>query len=52
MTDKLAMSKAEQMLTWAYNQALSSHGPIDGALELAESYQRADMIPQEGPPML
>ena len=39
MTDKLAMSKAEQMLTWAYNQALSSHGPIDGALELAESYQ-------------
>ena len=27
------------MLTWAYKQALSSHGPIDGAIALAESYQ-------------
>ena len=27
------------MLEWSYKQALSSHGPIDGAIELAESYQ-------------
>ena len=39
MAKKLTMSKMEQMLTWAYKQALSSHGPIDGAIELAESYQ-------------
>ena len=39
MTKELTMSKVERMLTWAYKQALSSHGPIDGAIELAESYQ-------------
>lgn len=36
---KLTFSKIEKTLTWAYKQALSSHGPIDGAIELAESYQ-------------
>ena len=30
---KLTMSTVERMLTWAYKQALSSHGPIDGAIE-------------------
>ena len=39
MTEPLTESKVERMLTWAYKQALSSHGPIDGAIELAESYQ-------------
>ena len=39
MAKKLTMNKVEQMLTWTYKQALSSHGPIDGAIELAESYQ-------------
>ena len=39
MTEALNEGKVERMLTWAYKQALSSHGPIDGAIELAESYQ-------------
>ena len=39
MAKELTMSKIEQTLRWAYKQALSSHGPIDGALELAERYQ-------------
>ena len=39
MAKELTMSTVERTLTWAYKQALSSHGPIDGALELAESYQ-------------
>ena len=39
MTKALTLSKAEQMLTWAYQKALSSHGPINGAVELAESYR-------------
>ena len=39
MAKELTISKIEQTLTWAYKQALSSHGPIDGAIELAESYQ-------------
>ena len=39
MAKELTMSKIEQTLTWAYKQALSSHGPINGALALAESYQ-------------
>ena len=39
MTEEVTMSKVEQTLTWAYKQALSSHGPINGAIELAESYQ-------------
>ena len=39
MAKKLTLDKVEQALTWAYKQALSSHGPIDGAIELAESYQ-------------
>ena len=39
MAKELTIGKVERMLTWAYKQALSSHGPIDGAIELAESYQ-------------
>ena len=39
MTEELTEGKMERILTWAYKQALSSHGPIDGAIELAESYQ-------------
>ena len=39
MTKELTMSKVERTLTWAYKQALSGHGSIDGAIELAESYQ-------------
>ena len=39
MAKELTMSKIEQTLRWAYKQALSSHGPIDGALALAERYQ-------------
>lgn len=39
MAEKLTQGKLERMLEWAYKQALSSHGPIDGAIELAESYQ-------------
>lgn len=39
MAQKLTLDKVEQALTWAYKQALSSHGPIDGAIELAESYR-------------
>ena len=39
MAKELTISKIEQTLTWAYKQALSSHGPIDGAIALAESYQ-------------
>lgn len=37
--EELTIGKVERMLTWAYKQALSSHGPIDGAIEIAESYQ-------------
>ena len=36
---RMTIGKVERTLTWAYKQALSSHGPIDGAIELAESYQ-------------
>ena len=36
---RMTIGKVEQTLTWAYKQALSSHGPINGAIELAESYQ-------------
>ena len=43
---KLTMSTVERMLTWAYKQALSSHGPIDGAIELAESYQGRHSSPR------
>ncbi|MCY3664951.1 MAG: EcsC family protein [Gemmatimonadetes bacterium] len=43
---KLTMSKVEQTLTWAYKQALSSHGPIDGAIELAKSYQDRHSCPR------
>ena len=32
-------SKGERWLNWAYEQVLSSHGPINSAIELAESYQ-------------
>ena len=39
MAKELTMSKIEQTLTWAYKQALSNHGPVDGAIELAEMYQ-------------
>ena len=39
MAKELTISKIEQTLTWAYKQALSSHVPIDGAIELAESYR-------------
>ena len=39
MAKELTMSTVERTLTWAYKQALSSHGPIDGAIELAESYR-------------
>ena len=39
MAEELTMSKVERTLSWAYKQALSSHGPIDGAIELAERYQ-------------
>ena len=39
MAKELTISKIEQTLRWAYKQALSSHGPIDGALALAESYR-------------
>ena len=39
MAKELTISKVEQTLTWAYKKALSSHGPIDGAIELADSYQ-------------
>ena len=39
MAEKLTIGRVERMLEWAYKQALSSHGPIDGAIELAESYQ-------------
>ena len=39
MAKELTMSKVERTLTRAYKQALSSHGLIDGAIELAESYQ-------------
>ena len=46
MTKELTMSKVERMLTWAYKQALSSHGPIDGAIELAESYQGRHSSPR------
>ena len=37
--EELTIGKVERMLTWAYKQAITSHGPIDGAIELAESYQ-------------
>lgn len=37
---QLTQAKIGRMLDWAYKQALSSHGPIDGAIELAESYQQ------------
>ena len=47
MTKELTMSKIEQTLTWAYKQALSSHGPIDGAIELAESYQDRHSCPRK-----
>ena len=36
---RMTIGKVERMLTWAYKQARSSHGPIDSAVELAESYQ-------------
>ena len=39
MAEKLTEGKIEKVLEWTYKQALSSHGPIDGAIELAESYQ-------------
>ena len=39
MAKELTISKIAQTLTWAYKQALSSHGPIDGAVALAESYR-------------
>ena len=39
MAEELTPSNVERTLTWAYNQALSSHGPIDGAIELADSYR-------------
>ena len=39
MTEEVTLGKVERILTWTYKQALSSHGPIDGAIELAESYQ-------------
>lgn len=36
---QLTQAKIERMLEWAYKQVLSSHGPIDGAIELAADYQ-------------
>ena len=36
---KLTVGKMEQMLNWAYEQVLSSHGPIDGAADLAENFR-------------
>ena len=39
MAKELTPGNVERMLTWAYKQALLGHGPIDGAIELAESYQ-------------
>ena len=39
MAKELTLNKIEQTLTWAYKQALSSHGLINGAIELAERYQ-------------
>ena len=46
MAKELTMSKVERTLTWAYKQALSSHGPIDGAIELAESYRGRHSSPR------
>lgn len=43
----LTQPKVERMLEWAYKQALLSHGPIDGAIELAESYQGQYGSPRE-----
>ena len=39
MAKELTPGNVDRMLTWTYKQALSSHGPIDGGLALAESYQ-------------
>ena len=39
MAKEVTISKIDQTLTWVYKKALSGHGPIDGAIELAESYQ-------------
>ena len=30
MTEKLTTGTVKRMLEWSYDQALSSHGPIDG----------------------
>ena len=48
MAEELTPSNVERTLTWAYNQALSSHGPIDGAIELADSYRGRHWLPQKG----
>ena len=47
MAQELTISKIERTLTWAYKQALSSHGPIDGALALAERYQGRHGCPRK-----
>ena len=47
MADKLTLGKVDRVLNWSYNQALVSHGPIDGAIELAESYQDRHSPPKK-----
>ena len=47
MAEKLTQGKVEQMLEWAYKQTLSSHGPLDGAIELAESYKGQHSSPRK-----
>lgn len=39
MAEKVTERKIEKVLEWTYKQVLSSHGPIEGAIELAEDYQ-------------
>ena len=39
MVEKLTTGTVKRMLEWSYDQALASHGPIDGAVDLAGSYK-------------
>ena len=47
MAEELTTGRVERMLEWAYDQALSSHGPIEGAVELAENYKDQYESPRE-----
>ncbi len=47
MPEKLNDRKLEQVLEWAYKQVLENHGPIHGAIDIAESYKGGYGSPRE-----